>query len=201
MNEHGLALPRVRLELVPVSPDGRIGRPRRIRANSWLKNMALMVRSTLAETQSTGGKDTAGAARTIHHGAGYTVRYQVGAVGGNTRGIQAGTGDTPVDRDDFQMAALVGHGNGDNLLFYNLQAFNGPVAIAGGYRWTLQRQLDNNGSVPITVREVGLVFQHNTTGAANENYPFLVLRDLVAGGHAVPAGGSVAVRYHLDWEV
>jgi hypothetical protein len=194
-------LPRISLELVPVIR-GTPEEARRISTNSWLKQMAQAVFASMAAASQNGVRAVDGNTYSILGDfSNYTIKFRIAAVTGSTKGVVAGTSDAAVDRDDFNLDALIAHGNGVGQLWYNAQQFAGPAEVDGGYRLTLTRQLDNNSGGGITIREVGLIADYNITGVSNNFTQFLFLRDLIPGGHAVPDGGSVIMRYHLDWLV
>ena len=194
-------LPRITLAIQPIGPDGRLGKVRRIRTNSWVKQMALIMYANIGWIDASAVDVTGTASSLIITIGGYTIRMRIGSVTGSTVGIVAGTSNAALDRDNFNLAAKINHGNAAGQLFYNTQLYDPLTAIAGGYRIRLFRQLDNSSGGSITIQEVGLVVDHNWPGVLNNFSQFLVLRDLIPGGHTVPNGGSVILRYDLDWLV
>lgn len=194
-------LPRITLTLQPIGPGGRMGRMRRIPTNSWVKQMAQIVYANIGWVDASAIDVNGTSGSLIITISGYTIRMRIGSVTGSTVGIVAGTSNAALDRDSFNMGAKIIHGNGAGQLFYNTQIYDPLTAITGGYRLRLFRQLDNNSGGNITIQEVGLVVDHNWPGTLNNFTQFLVLRDLVPGGHTVPNGGSVILRYDLEWLV
>lgn len=194
-------LPRITLALRPIGPDGKVGRWRRIRANFWVKQMAAILYANIGWVDATAVDVNGTSGSLIVTISGYTIRMRIGSVTGSTQGIVAGTSNAALDRDQFNLQAKISHGNGAGQLFYNTQLYDPLTAITGGYRLRLFRQLDNNSGNSITIQEVGLIVDHNWPGVLNNFTQFLVLRDLIPGGHAVPNGGSVILRYDLEWLV
>ncbi len=194
-------LPRIPLALQPISLDGKMGKVRRIRTNSWVKQMAQIMYANIGWIDASAVDVTGTSGSLIITISGYTIRMRIGSVTGSTVGIVAGTSNAALDRDNFNLAAKINHGNGAGQLFYNTQLYDPLTAITGGYRIRLFRQLDNSSGANITIQEVGLIVDHNWPGASNNFTQFLVLRDLIPGGHTVPNGGSVILRYDLDWLV
>ena len=118
------------------------------------------------------------------------------AAGDTTIGVQLGLTATPVDRDDNALALLIAEGTGLDQLNYLATTFNNVVApIAGGYRISISRQVNNNSALTVTVREIGLAVLHRIAGPSTAN--FLILRDLVT--EAIPATESRIFRYHMDF--
>ena len=198
---HNLLLPRITLAIQPISPDGRMGRVRRIRTNSWVKQMALIMYGNIGWIDASAVDVTGTSGSLIITISGYTIRMRIGSVTGSTQGIVAGTSNAALDRDSFNLAAKINHGNAAGQLFYNTQLYDPLTTITGGYRIRLFRQLDNSSGASITIQEVGLIVDHSWPGVLNNFSQFLVLRDLIPGGHTVPNGGSVILRYDLDWLV
>ncbi len=198
----GISRIRLSLEVVKVHPDGR-HESRVAECNSWLKQWAEIL-STMFETPASAGASTAGVVDT--GGTGRTVETAApgnasegpranSAAADNTFGIQLGTGSTAVDRDDNALVTLIADGSAAGQLDHLATTFSARVAIAGGYRFTISRQVNNNSGGSITVEEIGLALLHRISGPSTAL--FLALRDLVT--EAIPDGAARIFRYHLDF--
>lgn len=194
---------RISLVIIPVGPDGRRGKRRRVRTHSWLKNMAAFI--CFAFYGNTGAiandiTNTGGTTRTLVTG-GNSFRADA-AVGDDTYGILAGTSTTAPTRDDFALGTKIATGIGSGQLSYLanniLKTTNTVTPITGGYRVSLTRQFDNDSGGSITITEVGLAVEATPTAGGAQ--AFLVLHDLLPGsGVAVADGSGIILRYQLDW--
>lgn len=199
----GISRIKLGLEVVKVRLDGTpLEEPRTFECNSWLKQWAdilsTMMGSGASGDSTAGVVDTGGTGRTVEQAA--TGLASEGprmnaAAGDETLGVQLGTGVTAVDRDDNALVALIAEGAGAGQLNYLIQAFSLRVEIAGGFRFSLERQVNNNSGGTITVQEIGLVTLHRIAGPSTAL--FLILRDLVT--EAIPTTESRIFRYHMDF--
>lgn len=206
MTTENKAISRIKLtlEVVKVNPDGSEGESRAVEVNSWLKQWpdifsTMLESNVLGSGGSTAGVlDTAGTPQTVEQ-ADTQVESEGpranAASGDNTFGIQVGLTATPVDRDDNALALLIAEGTGVDELNYLVVTFSSAVPIAGGYRVTTSRQVNNNSALTVTVREIGLAVLHRIAGPSTAL--FLILRDLVT--EAIPATESRIFRYHMDF--
>ena len=203
MTTQGISGIKLSLEVVRIRADGSHDEPREVECNSWLKQWAEIL-STMFETAASAGGSTAGVLDT--GGSGRTVETAApgnasegpranSAAADETFGIQLGTGSTAVDRDDNALVTLIADGSASGQLDYLATTFSARVAISGGYRFTISRQVGNNSGGTITVQEIGLALLHRISGPGTAL--FLCLRDLVT--EAIPNGESRIFRYHLDF--
>ncbi len=199
----GISRINLALEVVKVRPDGTpLEESRLVECNSWLKQWPDIL-STMFQTGAAGGStagvvDTGGTGRTVETAAPANASEgprMNAAAGDTTIGVQLGLTATPVDRDDNALALLIAEGTGLDQLNYLIQAFSLRVPIAGGFRLSLERQVNNNSALTVTVREIGLAVLHRIAGPSTAN--FLILRDLVT--EAIPATESRLFRYHMDF--
>jgi len=115
-----------------------------------------------------------------------------GAEGDDTIGIVVGRSDTPFDVNDYNLYDKIPHGDGDNQLHYGA---GNQVELGNTYAiW--ERTFDNNGSVDITVKEIGFIVAYEAPAGTLHKYLFA--RDVISPV-TVPAGGRLIVRY--KWEV
>lgn len=194
-----LGLPKVTIEIVAFTPEqrqkGEPGTVRRIEnTNSWLRQMAEIMRSYLANDDLNSAQDTGGNPRTIDS----SQSAKLSAFGTNVLGVQAGTGSTAVDRDDFLEDVRIIDGNSANRLVYAaLGILTKSTAIAGGYRVILERNFQNDSGGDITVNETAVRVFCDEAGGGNVS--LLILRDVISPGHLVVNGGAVIIRYLFDW--
>jgi hypothetical protein len=140
--------------------------------------------------------DTGGVARTAEGDAAEKKMQADSAAADTTHGILVGTGVTAADRNDNAMETLVAEGAGAGQLNYQATLITWAL-VAGGSRVTIARQLINNSAGAITINEAGLAVRGDDAGAV-ERY-WLILRDIIAGGREILAGGGTqTVRYLLD---
>jgi len=188
------------LEIERIERDGR-REVRELDVNSWLKAYAQFCHGNWA--------DLAGALGPIITSPDGTTFIFEGRIANEdkfradatatttTHGIWVGTGSTAVDRDDYTLGTKIDHGNGAGQLYYQACVVTAIAAISGGYEVVISRQFDNNSGSAITINEVGLVVI--TADYYGATKFMMVLRDLISGGEAVANGGSVVIRYKLQW--
>lgn len=200
----GISRISLSLEVVKVNPDGSEGESRESEVNSWLKQWpdifaTMLEGNVLGSGGSTAGVvDTGGTGRTVEQ-ADTQIESEGpranAAAADNTFGIQVGTGVTAVDRDDNALVTLIAEGAAATQLNYLITTFSSAVAVAGGYRVSISRQVNNNSGGSITVEEIGLAVLHRIAGPATAL--FLILRDLVT--EVIPDTESRIFRYHMDF--
>ena len=199
----GIGSIKLSLEVVRIRADGSHDEPREADCNSWLKQWAEILSTMFEAASATGGStagvlDTGGTGRTVETLAANNAvegPRANSAAPDETFGIQLGTGSTAVDRDDNALVTLIADGSAATQLDYLATTFSARVAISGGYRFTISRQVNNNSGGTITVEEIGLALLHRISGPSTAL--FLCLRDLVT--EAIPTGESRIFRYHLDF--
>jgi hypothetical protein len=110
-------------------------------------------------------------------------------------GIMVGTGINPVTISDYKLQTPVAHGAGAGQLQYSAMTFGAPASDATTSQFTLTRNFANASGGTITVTEVGLYvkgYKYNNT------YYFMILRDVIGGGIAVPNGQTLTVNYRIQ---
>ena len=190
---------KVTLELIHADRDLKpIGEPQLQEcAHSWVEQMAEYMLCYLSNAQVTSIEERSGASVTGEPGTG----FKWNAVFGNPEAnIQVGTSAVAPNENDFALTARIADGNTAGRLEHTppggeVQTF---VAVAGGYRLTLEKSFLNDSGADITVRETGVhTFNRQTAGSS----AFCMLHDLVSPAFTVVDGGAMIVRYHLDWLV
>ncbi len=114
--------------------------------------------------------------------------------GDDSFGIIVGSGTTPVDLEDHNLASKIPNGTGSGQLSYGETSFyssyNGLTYDMGG-----QRSFDNNSGADITINEIGLVMKVND---GSNNYYVLIMRDVISAS-TVPNGGRITIKYWFRW--
>jgi len=119
------------------------------------------------------------------------------AVGDQNKGIMVGTGTTAPPIDDYQLEARITHGTGAGQLQHGDVAFGLPASDPTTSQFTITRNFANASGGSITVNEIGLYVRAravNYYGSYEDQY-FMVIRDIIAGGIAVPDGQTLTVNY------
>lgn len=113
-------------------------------------------------------------------------------IGDTSRGIRVGTGTTAPNINDYNLETPIGHGTGVGQLQYSAMTFGAPASDTTTSQFTITRNFANASGGSITVNEIGLC-----VGSARESnlYSFLTIRDVIAGGIAVPNGQTLTVNY------
>ena len=110
--------------------------------------------------------------------------------GDDSYGIVVGTGTTPVDINDHNLASKIPHGTGSGQLSYGETS---GYVDGSGLRQDrgLQRSFDNNSGADITINEIGMVLKIND---GSNDYYIMIARDVISAT-TVPNGGRVTVKY------
>jgi hypothetical protein len=115
-------------------------------------------------------------------------------------GIVVGTDDTAFSSEQFNLAALVNHGNSAAQLYYQAMAI-ATVAYTGGaktWKATLRRIFNNNSGGSITIKEVGLGF-YGYGYAAGLLY-YMLERSVLSPTVAVANGAQLTVTYEISMD-
>ena len=189
------------------------------RGHSWLRNR---YNSMFAYLTTCGGHASSA------FGAGYmsaknqagTVRYGVGnSVGGNSYidpgrgfladvaalsgGIIVGTSNTAWDAEQYNLIAMVAHGNGSGQLAYAASSVGAAVYTGATKSWAVEmkRMMTNNSGAQIDVKETGLVW---IPGQPNEGVftlgsePVLMDRTVLDPIAVVPISAILTVTYVIS---
>jgi len=184
------------LELTVKDKDGKVTDHRVMRSRSFVRQfLELLWIQTyqIPEVAPYNMRDTANALQDICESA-YTFACD-GGIGVVTHGIIVGTGTTAPTIDDYVIETIIDHDAapptvGD--LQYGAVTFGAPSSDATTSQFTITRNFANASGGAITVNEVALyveAFLYNTT------YYFMIIRDVIAGGIAVPDGQTLTVNY------
>ena len=137
-------------------------------------------------------RDTGNTVRGIY------IRYYEGnifscdaGIGVVAAGIVAGTGSTAPTINDYKLETPIAHGVGGGQLSYAAMAFGLPTADAATSHYTLTRNISNNSPGAITVNELGLYVEAYD---GSTRY-FMIIRDVIGGGIAIPVGQTLTANY------
>ena len=117
--------------------------------------------------------------------------------GDQNKGIMVGIGTTVPALDDYQLETRITHGIGAGQLQYGNIAFGLPASDPTTSQFTITRDFANASGGSITVNEISLYVRARavTHGGGTENQYFMVIRDVISGGIAVPDGQTLTVNY------
>ena len=171
--------------------------PKEYEVDSWVKQMAQIMQHEAAPASSVASiRDTGNTLRTLAANP-TTNRFRGNAAAAaDTLGIVVGTGTTALDRDDHALTTQIAEGAGAGQ--FNHQAMVNQFAVAitggGGYDVISSRTFDNNSGGTITIQEAAVYVLHTS-------WFFMILHDLVSGGHNVLTGDSVVVEYIIRFTI
>jgi len=117
-----------------------------------------------------------------------------GAAGDVTRGIIVGTGNTAPDISNYYIETLIAHGVGAGQLQYSLTSVAAPASDVTTSQFTITRNFANGSGGAITVNEIACCVLVQAYPSATSYY-FTIIRDVIAGGIAVPNGQTLTVNY------
>lgn len=105
-------------------------------------------------------------------------------------GIQVGTGTGAESINDTALGTQISHGTSAGNLQYGAMTYGAPSTTATTTTFRLTRVFTNGSGGTVTVQEIGLVCNGNSTNR------FLLIRDLT-GAVAVTNGAQLTVNYDL----
>lgn len=184
------------LELTVKDKDGKVTEKRVLKSKSFVRQFLelLWVQSfQIPETGPYSVRDTGNTLRGIQ-GCGFSFACDA-AIGDDTLGIIVGTGNTAPTISDYVIETLIDHDAapptaGD--LQYGAVTFGAPASDATTSQFTITRDFANASGGAITVNEIGLYVEGWIFSTA---YYFMIIRDVIAGGIAVPNGETLTVNY------
>jgi len=177
-----------------VEKDGKVLKKGKGRSKSYVLNFMKIMKLLMLSTATEELTDTGGNAVTVADSDLGAVNV-LGAEGDDSKGVLFGTGTTAFDITDCKLASKIAHGDGDNLLhYYDTSVGDIDTSISGKVRLPIQRSAVNNGSVDISVSEVGLVVSITIGGT---DYYFLIARDVLDSPISVPAGATLKWTYYI----
>lgn len=187
------------LELVVSDKDGKVTEYRVMKSKSFVKAFLQLLFVKMALTPSTAPiviVDTeagAGVARNVSvvSGKGYLF-ITVAAAGLVTNGIIIGTGVTAPNIADHIIETIIPQAT----MNYSAMTWGAPASDATTSQLTLTRNFSNVSGGVVTLQETALYCTaEDTTGTPRG---FMIIRDRIVGGLAVPNGQTLTVNYRLQ---
>lgn len=180
------------LELTVRDKDGKVTDHRVMRSKSFVRQFLELLWVTfnhLPATVPLSIRDTGNVLRSIY-GHLTTLRCD-GAAGAVTSGIIVGTGVVAPTINDFAIGTIIPHGGAAGQLNYSDTIIAAAASDATTSQVTITRNFANASGGAITVNEIALYVQ-GWDGVARY---FMTIRDVIAGGIAVPNGQTLTVNY------
>jgi hypothetical protein len=103
--------------------------------------------------------------------------------------------------NDYKVETIINHGAGAGQMQYGAVTFGAPADDGVTSQCTVTRNFANASGGAITVNEITMVIQMftPTQNDSHGQWPyqqnFCILRDVIAGGVAVPNGDTLTVNY------
>ncbi len=110
-------------------------------------------------------------------------------------GIVVGTDNTAPTITNYHLGTIILHDAAPptaGRMQYSAMTFGAPSSDATTSQFTLTRNFANASGGAITVNEIGLYVKHNVY---TTSYYFMTIRDVIAGGIAVPNGQTLTINY------
>ncbi len=125
----------------------------------------------------------------------YKINFDASAAAGDvTHGIIVGTGDTAPTINDYALQTPIAHGSGAAELEYSAVTIAAPASGTNVSQFTITRDFSNAAAGgAITVNEIGLYVKGYDI--EDNTYYFMIIRDKIDGGIAVPDGQTLTVNY------
>ena len=189
------------LELIVTDKEGNITEKRVMKSESFVRQFMelLYITVTSPYTDNTYPvRDTGNAVRNCRKnvGSSYTpFRCDAGA-GVITNGIVVGTGVVAPTINDYALGTKINHGIGAGQLQYSNMAIAYPAINGFISQLTLTRDFSNGPAGAVTVNEIGIYVQFRDATATTRY--FMVIRDTIVGGIAVPAGVTLTINYRIQ---
>lgn len=123
--------------------------------------------------------------------------YSTAAAGVLDVGIIVGTGSTAPDIDDYAIETLIDHDAAPptaGRMAYSDQVIAVPASDATTSQFTITRDFVNASGGGITVNEIALYTKGYSMRYA-AYLTFMLIRDVIGGGIAVPNGETLTVNY------
>lgn len=134
---------------------------------------------------------------------GFALNY--GSEEGGSAGIVVGSGDTPFSPFHNNLVMTIPHGDVDNTLHRSAMSLIEPTIAADGQSISIEyrRSFANNGSVDVTVKEVGLIGKPGYDGYYLREYydHILYMRDVLDAPICVIPGKQLDVVIRVKTEL
>ncbi|MBA7677148.1 hypothetical protein ES703_85397 [subsurface metagenome] len=179
------------LELTVKDKDGRVTDHRLMRSKSFVRQFLelLWIQAyQVPELICMDVRDTSNVVQDICE-SGYTFAANAGDTD-DTFGPIVGTGTTAPTIDGYAIETKIAHGVGAEDLQYGTVTWGAPTSDATTSQFTITRDFANASGGAITVNEVALYVK-----AWDDGHYFMIIRDKITGGIAVPNGQTLTVNY------
>jgi hypothetical protein len=184
-----------------VNKDGNIvpGSERAQKSESFVRGFLDMLNSMMYGANGL----SAGFAQDLWGGyTSITQQYQnmsaMGAVGAYSWGIAVGTGTIAPTISDVSLQTIIAHGSGAGQLNFSAMTYGAPTSDVTRSQFYLTRDFSNASGGSITVNEAGLFLYNNPlNGTPPSTEVILAIRDVIAGGYAVPNGQTLVLNYMI----
>ncbi|MBA7685024.1 hypothetical protein ES703_93437 [subsurface metagenome] len=185
------------LELIVKDKDGKVTERRVMRSKSFVRQFLelLWIQAyQIPELVCMEVRDTGNVVRSIPE-SGHIFACNALA-DDDTFGIIVGTGTTAPTIDDHKIETIIDHGGAGGELNYSAVIYGVPASDATTSQFTITRDFANASGGAITVNEIalyvkGYLFEYDP----GTDYIFMTIRDVIAGGIAVPNGQTLTVNY------
>lgn len=179
------------LEIEVRDKEGNIVYEKLEESRCLLKNFAVSLYTGFIVSTLT-MNDTSGVLRNFGNFTGRNPFYALAAAGNadDTYGIQLGTSDTGVTRDDFRLAGKISNGIIIGTLSYGVVTVEPTAQYLTYTQMRVVRVFSNNSALPITIKEVGFVISHSLS-----LYKFLFARDVLLTPLILDTGYTATFRY------
>ncbi|RLG80404.1 MAG: hypothetical protein DRO40_11225 [Thermoprotei archaeon] len=186
-------VPVAYIELEVRDKNGKLIKKHRQPAHSWVKNFMNILRYGFANHDVPCTKqDGSTVSITINASLGWFLRVTAGA-GDDSHGLMVGNGSKAFEVDDYSLDSKIPHGSNANQLVYGETTVENVVDDGSKLYFRIIRTFSNNSGSSITVTEVGLAV------AGADNKP-LIARDVLDSPVTVPNGGTLTVRYIIQYQ-
>jgi len=184
------------LELTVKDKDGKVTEHRVLKSESFVRQWLelLYIQASGMRWYGYPVRDTSNTVRQVQAGE---ESMNANAPAANiTYGNVVGTGTTAPDIDNHALEAQIAHGIGSGQLQYSDMAIAHPAYDATLSQLTVTRDFANGSGATVTVYEIGLILTMQEIDDTTRY--FLVIRDVIAGGIAIPTGQTLTVNYRIQ---
>lgn len=191
-------------ELIVRKKDGSIRERREFPSKSFVRQFLDLMLVQMQMVQELAPVQIRDISNTLRDIAMASLNFSANAaIGIDTYGIVAGTGNTAPTINDYALETQIADGVAAGELQYGNVAFGLPASNVTTSHFTITRDFANNSGGLITVEEIGLYVlgrqgSYIDKGDGAITYPFMTIRDVIAGGINVPDGDTLTVNYRLQ---
>jgi len=184
------------LELTVKDKDGKVTEHRVLKSESFVRQWLelLYIQASGMRWYGYPVRDTGNTVRQVQ--ADEESMNANAAAADTTYGIAVGTGDTDPDIDDYAMEDQIVHGTETGQLQYSDMATAHPAFDTTMSQLTVTRDFANASLATVTVYETGLML--TMQDISDTTRYFLVIRDVIAAGIAIPTGQTLTVNYRMQ---